>query len=216
MIEYHLSRLERIAGTEKGAEIAEIFPNEQLFMLSVQTPWYVDIVNYLAYEVVPFEFSYQQRRKLRTDCRLYIWDDPLLYRREADMIIRKCVPETEQSGIMEKCHASPYGGHFAGDKTTQKILQSGFYWPTLFRDCFEWVKHCVSCQRMGKLSRRNEMPLQGILVVKIFYVWEIDFMGPFLSSFGNMYILLAMDYLSKWVEATACPRNDAITVVGFI
>ena len=54
----HVSRLERIAGTERGAKIAEIFPDEQLFMLSVQTPWYADIVNYLAYGVMPFEFSY--------------------------------------------------------------------------------------------------------------------------------------------------------------
>ena len=69
---------------------------------------------------------------------------------------------------------------------------------------------------MGNISRRNEMPLQGILVVHIFYVWGIDFMGPFLSSFGNLYILLAMDYVSKWVEAIACPINDANTVVKFI
>ena len=55
----HLSRLERIDGTEKGTEIEEIFPYEQLFMLSVQTPWYADIVNYLACGVMPFEFSYQ-------------------------------------------------------------------------------------------------------------------------------------------------------------
>ena len=60
------------------------------------------------------------------------------------------------------------------------------------------------------------MPLQGILVVLIFDIWGIDFMGLFPSSFGNMYILLAVDYISKWVEATACPRNDAITVVGLI
>ena len=132
------------------------------------------------------------------------------------MIIRRCVPETEQGGIMEKCHASPYGGHFAGNRTSQIILQSGFYWPTLFKDCFEWVKHCDSCQRMGNISRRNEMPLQGILVVQIFYVWGIDFMGPFLSSFGNIYIILAVDYVSKWVEASACPGNDAIIVVEFI
>ena len=46
---------------------------------------------------------------------------------------------------MEKCHASPYGGHFAGDKKAQKILQSEFYWPTLFKDCFKWVKHCDAC-----------------------------------------------------------------------
>ena len=69
---------------------------------------------------------------------------------------------------------------------------------------------------MGNISTRNEMLLQGILVVQIFYVWGIDFMGPFPSSFDNIYILLAVDYVSKWVEATACPRNDAITVVGFI
>ena len=69
---------------------------------------------------------------------------------------------------------------------------------------------------MDNLSRRNEMPLQGILIVQIFYVWGIDFMGPFPSSFDNMYILLAVDYVSKWVEATACPRNDAIAMVGFI
>ena len=69
---------------------------------------------------------------------------------------------------------------------------------------------------MGNISRRNEMPLQGILVVHVFYVWGIEFIGPFLSSFGNLYILLAVDYVSKWVEAIVCPRNDASTVVGFI
>ena len=69
---------------------------------------------------------------------------------------------------------------------------------------------------MGNISRRNEMPLQGILVVQIFYVRGIDFMGHFPSSFENLYILLAMDYVSKWVEAIPCPRNDASTVVGFI
>ena len=96
------------------------------------------------------------------------------------------------------------------------ILQPGFYWPTLFKDNFEWVKHYDRCQRMGNINRRNEMSLQGILVVQIFYLWGIDFMGPFPSSFGNLYILLAVNYVSKWVEAIACPRNDANTGVGFI
>ena len=69
---------------------------------------------------------------------------------------------------------------------------------------------------MGNISRRNEMSLQIITVVQIFYVWGIDFIRPFSSSFGNLYILLAMDYVSKWVEAIAYPRNDANTVVRFI
>ena len=132
------------------------------------------------------------------------------------MILRRCVPKSEQGRILYECHASPYGGHFAGDKTTHKILQSGFYWTTIFKDCFEWVKLCDQCQRMGSINRRHEMPLQGILVVQLFDVWGIDFMGPFLSSLGNLYILLVVDYVSKWVEATTCPKYDANTVVGFL
>ena len=67
---------------------------------------------------------------------------------------------------------------------------------------------------MVNISKRHEMPLQVILVVQLFDVWGMDFMGPFPVSFGNIYILLAM--VSKWVEATACPRNDANTVVRFL
>ena len=53
----HLSRLEKTTEEEKGSEIAENFPDEQLFMLSVQTPWYDDIVNYLACGIMPYEFG---------------------------------------------------------------------------------------------------------------------------------------------------------------
>ena len=64
-----------------------------------------------------------RKKKLRTDTRVYIWDDPLLFRRAANQIIRICVPEDEQGGVFDKCHASSYGGHFARDKIAQKILQ---------------------------------------------------------------------------------------------
>ena len=97
------------------------------------------------------------------------------------MIIRRCVLEIEQGEIFNKCHASPYVGHFVGNRITHKILQLGFYWPTLFKDYLGLVKHCDKCQRIGNISRRNEIPLQGILVVQIFYVWGIDFIGPFPS-----------------------------------
>ena len=203
-----LSRVERNKAEEEEVGLTENFPNEQLFQLSFQLPWYADIVNYLACGVVPPEISYQQKRKLRTDSRYYIWDDPLLFKRGAGMIIRRCVPESEQCKIVNECHASPYGGHFSGERTTHKILQSGFYWPTIFRDCTEWVKLCDRCQKIGNIS--------SILVVQIFDVWGIDFMGPFPPSFGNLYILLAVDYVSKWVEAIACPKNDANTVVSFL
>ena len=60
------------------------------------------------------------------------------------------------------------------------------------------------------------MPLNPILVVEIFYVWGIDFMGPFPPSFGHQYILVAVDYVSKWVEAIPCRTNDHKVVIGFL
>ena len=68
----HLSRLEKTIEEEKGSDIAENFPDEQLFLLSIQTPWYADIVNCLACGIMPYEFSNQWKRKLRIDSKFYI------------------------------------------------------------------------------------------------------------------------------------------------
>ncbi|KAL4312536.1 hypothetical protein GQ457_01G019710 [Hibiscus cannabinus] len=118
--------------------------------------------------------------------------------------------------IVTKCHSAPYGGHFGGNRTAAKVLQYGFYWPNLHRYAQLFCQQCDRCQRTGNISKRNEMPLQNILEVELFDVWGIDFMGPFPSSFGNLYILLAVDYVSKWVEAIATTHNDAKTVQRFI
>ena len=66
------------------------------------------------------------------------------------------------------------------------------------------------------MSRRNMMPLQSILIVEIFDVWGIDFMGPFPPSFGFEYILVAVDYVSKWVEAAATKTNDHNVVIQYL
>nr|GEY83412.1 reverse transcriptase domain-containing protein [Tanacetum cinerariifolium] len=71
-------------------------------------------------------------------------------------------------------------------------------------------------KRQGKISQRDKMPQNSIQVCEIFDIWGIDFMGPFPSSNGNKYILVAVDYLSKWVEAKALPTNDARVVVKFL
>ena len=78
----HLSGFEKTTVKEKGTELVENILDEQLFQLSFQSPWYADIVNFLTCGVMPPEFSYQQRKKLRTDSRFYIWDDPLLFKEE--------------------------------------------------------------------------------------------------------------------------------------
>ena len=86
----------------------------------------------------------------------------------------------------------------------------------MYQDARKFVEKCDKCQRVGNISKRNEMPLTNILEVELFDVWGIDFMGPFPSSFNNQYILVAVDYVSKWVEAIATQTNDSRVVIKFI
>ena len=78
-----------------------------------------------------------------------------------------------------------------------KVLECGFYWPTLFKDAYLVCKSYDRCQRVGNLGAQNQMPQTPILVVEIIDVWGIDFIGPFPSSYGKLYILHAVDYVSK-------------------
>ncbi|KAH9793304.1 Ribonuclease H [Citrus sinensis] len=166
--------------------------------------------------MLPPELKFQEKNKFLHDVRSYQWDDPHLYKSCSDQVIQKCASEGEIRHILESCHAAAYGGHFGGHRTAAKVLQSGYYWPTIFKDAYEFVKYCDKCQRTGNITKRHEMPLTNILEVEVFYVWGIDFMGPFPPSFRNLYILVAVDYVSKWVKAAALPTNDAKTVVAFL
>jgi hypothetical protein len=83
---------------------------------------------------MPPHFNSQQRKKFVYDIRHYFWDDYFLYKKSVDGIVRHCVPEFEQEGIIRDCHDGPYGGHHVGDRTTAKVLQSSFYWPALFKN----------------------------------------------------------------------------------
>ncbi|KAK4385593.1 Retrovirus-related Pol polyprotein from transposon.6 [Sesamum angolense] len=83
-------------------------------------------------------------------------------------------------------------------------------------DSYLFCKSCKNCQKTGNLGPRVQMPLAPILVCKIFDVWGIDFMGPFPTSFGKTYIILGVDYVSKWVEAKATRTDDARTVIDFV
>ncbi|GJY92996.1 reverse transcriptase domain-containing protein [Tanacetum coccineum] len=128
-------------------------------------------------------------------------------------VIRRCVHGQEAVDILTACHNRPTEGHHGANYTAKKVFDSGFYWPTIYRDAHDMVKSCDSCQRQGKISQKDEMPQNTIQVCEIFDVWGIDFIGPFPSSRGYKYIIVAVDYLSKCVEAKVLPTNDSRVVV---
>ncbi|GJX47787.1 reverse transcriptase domain-containing protein [Tanacetum coccineum] len=216
----HLSRLENPHQDKfENKEINEAFPLETLGSIALKddsTPWFADFANYHAGKFVIKGMTSQQKNKFFKDVKHYFWDDPFLFKNCADQVIRRCVSGQEALDILKACHSGPTGGHYGANYTARKIFDSGFYWPTIYKDAHDFVTRCDICQRQGKITQRDEMPQNSIQVCEIFDIWGIDFMGPFPSSRGNKYILVAVDYLSKWVEAKALPTNDARVVCKFL
>ncbi|GJT45008.1 reverse transcriptase domain-containing protein [Tanacetum coccineum] len=127
------------------------------------------------------------------------------------LVLSKTIVFTDHSALRR-----PSGGHHGIATTTRKVFEASFYWPHIFRDARRLVQVCDACQPAGNISSRDETPQKYIQVCEIFDVWGIDFMGPFPSSNGNKYILVAVDYVSKWVEAQAFLTSDARNVVNFL
>ena len=208
----HLSQLH----TTSSREISDTFPDEQLLTVVTKVLWFAHIINYLVTKSIHEYWNTHQKKNISYDIRYYFWEEPQFFHVGSDQIIRRYVPEEEQEHILSMCHSSLCGGHFASRKTGAKVLQSGFYWPTLFKDAIKYCKECLKCQSALNISKQDEMPLQTILEVEIFDLWGINFMGPFPPSEGKEYILVAVDYVSKWVEAIPKRTNDHRVVNQFI
>lgn len=105
------------------------------------------------------------------DVKKYFWDEPLLSCLCANGLYKTCANENDIRNILHYCHSPPYGGNVSRNKTTTaNILQSGFYWPTIFRDAYRFEKACEHCQRVGNVSKRQELQQNGILEVELFDV----------------------------------------------
>ncbi|RDX67970.1 hypothetical protein CR513_53098, partial [Mucuna pruriens] len=206
----HLSRIER---ESEPMPIRDEFPDEHLLHIKASTPWFADICNYVATSQFPPEASRLYKEKLQSDAKYYIWDDPTF----GDYAATKIIPGVEINSVLQFFHSTPRGGHYGSTQTARKVLDCGLYWPTIFRDAHHFVSTCERCQKVGMaMNRRHEMPQQPILFYEVFDVWGIDFMGPFLVSNEYSYILLAVDYVSRWGEVIATRTNDTKVVVDFL
>ena len=200
----HLSRMQ--IEDKHDLPINDYLRDDTLLKVSAAYPWYANIVNYMVSGYVPLGVD---KKKLIKESQVHLWDDPYLYRVCQDGVLRRCVPMEEAIQIIEKCHGAEYGGHYGTFRTHAKIWQSGFYWPTMYQDTQDFIKRCERCQRHGNINTRDAMPLTNNLQVELFDVWGIDYMGPFSPCQGYGYILVAVDYVSKWVEALPCRAADS-------
>jgi hypothetical protein len=124
----------------------------------------------------------ESKRKLIYESRLHLWDEPYFFRVCSDELLRRCVPAEEATKIIERCHSSPYGGHYRAFRTHSKIWQSRFFWPTMYDDTKDFIQRCTPCQKHGSINARDAMSLTTNLQLELFDVWGIDYMRPFPKS----------------------------------
>ncbi|GJZ50849.1 reverse transcriptase domain-containing protein [Tanacetum coccineum] len=212
----HLTRIKNDKISD-DSEVDDNFPGETLMEINTKDePWFADFANYLVADIIPKGMTYQQKNKFFSDLKHYFWEEPYLFKVCSDGMIRRCISGPETRTILDQCHHGPTGGHYGPNVTAKKVLDSGFYWPTIIKEAHTLVRLCEACQKTGNISKRDEMPLNNIQVCEIFDIWGIDFMGPFPKSYKFEYILVAVDYVSKWAEAQALPTNDARVVITFL
>lgn len=154
----HQSRLVNEEVTLKEKEIHDEFPDESLLFM-IERPWFVDIANFKAAGIIPDDLNWHQRNKFLWDAHYYVWDDPHLFKLGVDNLLRRCVTKEKSRSILWHYRNSPCGGHYNGDRIAIEVLQSRFFWPSIFKDAHDHVQHCDQCQRIEGISRRNEMPL---------------------------------------------------------
>lgn len=142
-----------------------------------------------------------------------------LYKRGHDQVLRLCVPKEKYMDVLEHAHAGISGGHFAAETTAKTIMWSGLWWPTLHLDAELLVARCEECQRVKPPRAMNSMPLRPIMSARAFAKWGIDFASPIkppARGSGAQYIIVATDYLTKWVEVKATTKNNARTTAIFL
>ena len=156
--------------------INDYLRDDTLLKVTVSSPWYANLVKFMVIGYIP---PGEDKKRLIHLSKFHLWDDPYLYKVCADGLLCRCVPFCETRRILERCHSSPYGGHYGAFRTHAKVWQSGFFWPNMYGDAKEFVRRCPRCQKHGNINSRDAMPLKSNLQVEIFDVWGVDFMGPF-------------------------------------
>ncbi|MCO5579092.1 hypothetical protein L7F22_032944 [Adiantum nelumboides] len=158
-------------------------------------------------------------RTITKEAENYILIEDNLYRKGKDNQLQMCATEEEYVPILKQAHSGQAGELFSADKIAKAILVAGIWWPTLFMDAKEFVKRCDDCQGTKTPRGRDDMPLRPMMGAGAFTKWEIDFVGsiaPPTYRMHTQYIIVAIDYLTKWVEAKATAKNDAKTTAQFL
>lgn len=132
-----------------------------------------------------------------------------LYHRGVDIVLQRCLTHEEAEKVLNDCHLGTCGGHLSSYVIAQKVLRASYFWPTIFKDCILAVKSFHACHIFDRETILPPAPLHPIVDVGTFTKWGIDFMtfNP-TSAGGHGYIIVAVNYFTKWAEAMHTLNNS--------
>ena len=181
-------------------------------------PWYYDIKKFIQSGEYPPNASENDKRTLRRLSMGFFLNENLLYKKNHDMVLLRCVDAEEAQGIITEVHEGSFGTHMNGHAMARKILRAGYYWLTMEADCFNHVKRCHNCQIYADNVNAPPSSLNVLAAPWPFSMWGMDVIGPIepKASNGHRFILVAIDYFTKWVEAASYASVTKNVVVKFV
>nr|CAN66357.1 hypothetical protein VITISV_037956 [Vitis vinifera] len=181
-------------------------------------PWYHDIYQFLKSGTYPEIATAKDRRALRHLATRFVICGDTLYRRSADGMLLLCLDRASTDRVMREVHAGVCGPHMGGHMLARKIIRTGYFWLTMEIDCCQFVQKCPEYQIHGDLIHAPPSELHALTSPLPFSVWGIDIIGKVSpkSSNGHEFILVAIDYFTKWVEAASYARLTSARVASFI
>ena len=181
-------------------------------------PWFHDIKLFLQKKEYPKGANEKDRKTLRRLAMNFFLNGEVLYKRNYDMTLLRCVNAAEAREILKEIHEGSFGTHANGHSMARKILRAGYYWLTMEKDCHEYARTCHKCQVYADNINVPPNPLNVISSPWPFAMWGMDVIGPIepKASNGHRFILVAIDYFTKWVEASSYANVTRNVVIKFV
>ncbi|GKB98816.1 reverse transcriptase domain-containing protein [Tanacetum coccineum] len=159
----------------------------------------------------------KEASKLRIKARQYELMEGILYRRSFLKPWLRCVGPLQANYVIREIHEGSCSMHAGPRSVVAKAMRLGYYWPTMHRDARDMIRTCNDCQIHRPVPRNPQQPLTPITAPWPFYKWGIDIAGPFPEGPGKVkFLIVAMDYFTKWIEAKAVATITGNQVKKFV
>ena len=180
--------------------------------------WIEDMTTFLSGGGYPQGLDKTKRRQFRLQSIPYALVNQVLFRRDLNGVLLRCINSDQVDRILQDFHDGPDGGHFAARTTPMNIMRASYYWPTLFNDAHNYVRKCTKCAFFAGKKKLAALPLHPIQVDQPFTQWGLDFIGPINLPYnaGHKWILAATDYFTRCTEAIALKDAIESSVVEFL